>query len=484
MLAPSVGDAEITAAILGDFGAVAFACPDLDALCEALEVGAGAAIVTEEAVLLDRSGRFRSLIASQPDWSDLPLVVLLRAGPTPPAALAALQEFGSPTLVRRPVQIHNLVTTVQSALRDRRRQYAVRDHFAELTRMHEALRETNEALRAVYTASPLGVVIVDLDGIVTLWNPAAESLFGWSADEVVVHALPTIPPGLVDEFRGNLARAFAGWELTPYESRRLRKDGSVVEVAMWPAPLRDGGGTVTAVMSLFADISERRRLEESRARLEARLARAEEEERHRISRELHDQLGQLFASLIIGMDALGRDLPDGTPAARSLAGLRQLARQLDDDVHRIARELRPTSLDDLGLHTTLLNLCEEWGERAKVVVDYFGGEMEKRRLPPAVETAIYRIAQEALTNVLKHASAGRVTLVLRCLDGELRLVVEDDGVGFDAESPASEGRLGLLSMRERAALIGADLEIESAPGKGTAVIVRMPHPQCREGGNR
>jgi PAS domain S-box-containing protein len=203
----------------------------------------------------------------------------------------------------------------------------------------------------------------------------------------------------------------------------------------------------------------------------------EEEQRRRISRELHDQLGQACASLIIGLATLEARLPQGSDASGPLEWLLQLAHRIDDDLHRIALELRPTALDDLGLHVTLLNLAEEWGEQTGVVVDYSSQGLEHRRLPAEVETAVFRIVQEALTNVQKHAAAGRVGLILALRGDDLVVIIEDDGDGCDPETAieAAEaaGRLGMRGMRERAALVGGDLEVESTPGNGTTVFLRI-----------
>jgi signal transduction histidine kinase len=184
------------------------------------------------------------------------------------------------------------------------------------------------------------------------------------------------------------------------------------------------------------------------------------------------------------MTALEARLPEDSGAGAQLEQLVQLARRIDDDLHRIALELRPTALDDLGLHAALLNFAEEWGERAKVEVDYSSHGLEHRRLPPAVETAVFRIVQEAFTNVGKHAAAGRVGLILKLRGDDLVVIDEDDGVGFDPEqvvaAAQAAGRLGMRGMRERAALVGGDLEVESTPGGGTTVFVRIPlRPDAR-----
>jgi PAS domain S-box-containing protein len=207
------------------------------------------------------------------------------------------------------------------------------------------------------------------------------------------------------------------------------------------------------------------------------IATNEEEQRRRISRELHDQLGQLCASLIIGLDALETRLPDRSDAVAQLERLGELARVIDDDLHRIALELRPAALDDIGLDAALLNYLDQWAERAMVMVDYNCQGLDKLRPRSEVETAIFRIVQEALTNVQKHARARRVGIILRIRGNNLVVIVEDDGQGFDpapAVEAAAASRLGMRGMRERAALVGGELEVESAPGRGTTVYVRIP----------
>jgi signal transduction histidine kinase len=151
------------------------------------------------------------------------------------------------------------------------------------------------------------------------------------------------------------------------------------------------------------------------------------------------------------------------------------------EAHQLALELRPPALDDLGLHTALVHYIEVWSERARIEVDFHCTGLEAGRLPPLLETAVYRVVQEALTNVLRHAQARRVSLILQCCEDRVLLVVEDDGRGFNPEAALkAAGRLGLLGMQERLALIGGTLTVESARGNGTTVFARIP---LVDGGN-
>jgi signal transduction histidine kinase len=162
-----------------------------------------------------------------------------------------------------------------------------------------------------------------------------------------------------------------------------------------------------------------------------------------------------------------------------LARLRALAADMGREVHRVAVELRPTVLDDLGLVPALEAYVAEWGERSGVraVFDSIGVPRSARLLPPETDTAVYRVVQEALNNAAKYAvpqGAARVSVTLQRSGPELRVAVEDDGPGFDVVRALASGRLGLLGMRERAELVGGTLQVESAPGEGTTVFLRVP----------
>lgn len=239
--------------------------------------------------------------------------------------------------------------------------------------------------------------------------------------------------------------------------------------------------------SLRAEIRAREAYQADRMDLLRRLATAQEDERRHIARELHDQMGQHLAALGLGLKALETGGPDSPPARARLRQLQDLADRIGREVHHLALELRPPALDDLGLGTALAHYAERWSERSDVAVDFQASGLEAGRLPAPVETALYRVVQEALTNVLRHAGARRVSLVLQRSDGRAQAVVEDDGRGFDGEATmaaaAAGGRLGLLGMRERLALVGGTLAVESAPGRGTTIIARVPLDARGEGGN-
>ena len=230
--------------------------------------------------------------------------------------------------------------------------------------------------------------------------------------------------------------------------------------------------------ALRAEIETREAAEADRRELIRRMATVQEDERRRISRNLHDQMGQLLTALGLGLKSLEIAILGPSQARPHLAKLRDLTNQIGREFHRLALDLRPTALDDLGLRAALANYAESWSERTGVEADFQFAGPDAERLPAAVETALYRVVQEAMTNVLRHAAARKVSIVLQFTRDRAVAVIEDDGAGFNAETVASpsgeKGRLGLIGMRERMAQVGGTLTVESAPARGTTVIARVP----------
>lgn len=209
--------------------------------------------------------------------------------------------------------------------------------------------------------------------------------------------------------------------------------------------------------------------------LSARVIRAQEEERQRVARELHDETGQMLTSLAIGLKVLqGAKTLD--EARGQVAALQEMAHQALEGVHQLAVELRPKMLDDLGLIPALRWYTGQWARQMNVALT-FDASVRDERLTPEGELAIYRMVQEALTNVAKHSGAKHVWVTVEESPGGVRAIVRDDGRGFDAErmsTAAHEQRLGLFGMQERLALVGGRLHIMSAPGQGTQLVAEVP----------
>ncbi len=234
----------------------------------------------------------------------------------------------------------------------------------------------------------------------------------------------------------------------------------------------------------------RREAEDARTRLLQRVVTAQEEERHRLARELHDQMGQHLAALTLQLELHksevelhknrnGKNVDAATTATDGhLTQALALTEQLTREARTMAWELRPPELDHFGLPAALARYVEQWSKRSGVTIDFVSDDIGDKRLSPQIEIVVYRVVQEALTNVLKHARARNVSLILERRATELQVIVEDDGRGFDAEafanSSSANQSLGLLGMRERVESVHGTLDIESGVSGNTTLVVRVP----------
>lgn len=225
---------------------------------------------------------------------------------------------------------------------------------------------------------------------------------------------------------------------------------------------------------LEAEVHERRTGEERIKNLLRRLVSAEEQERRRIARELHDSFGQQLAALHMNIEVLRSRFGGDAMMHDHIERIRETFERLNSNVDFLAWELRPPSLDLLGLDAAMESYVKEWSQQFRVEAGYEGVGVSKLRLTAEAETSLYRIFQEALQNVHKHAAADRVNVIFERRDGHAVLIIEDNGKGYDVEAQDDGHRMGLINMQERAALVGGVVEIESQSGEGTTVFVRVP----------
>ena len=286
--------------------------------------------------------------------------------------------------------------------------------------------------------------------------------------------------------------------LVPVDREVETEDGKWYLIRVMPYRTVDDriGGVVITLVDVTALKRTQAALRESEARLERRVAErtherdalrrsltiAEELERQRLARELHDEAGQRLTALGLGLKALSDVLPPGSEGDRRAVQLRSLADDLARELHALAVRLRPKALDDFGLEAALTALAETWSAQSGIAVDVHAA-IAGERLSAEVESAVYRIVQEALTNVARHSAAGRASVVVERRDGHVVAIVEDDGKGFDvadlekrrgAKQTDGSTMLGLVGVRERAELLGGSVEMESKSGKGTTLFVRVP----------
>jgi signal transduction histidine kinase len=203
-----------------------------------------------------------------------------------------------------------------------------------------------------------------------------------------------------------------------------------------------------------------------------RVVSAQELERRRLARELHDETGQALASILLGLRGL-EDVKDEVALKAAVTEVRELVRSTLQDVRRLAVELRPKALDDFGLVAALERLTDNFAEQTGMTIEFVPNLSGDGRFPPEVETALYRLVQESLTNIVKHARAKSVSIVLTRRAESVSVIVEDDGVGFEPERESGDG-IGLLGMRERVGLFGGRVVVESRPGAGTTVVAEVP----------
>jgi signal transduction histidine kinase len=224
---------------------------------------------------------------------------------------------------------------------------------------------------------------------------------------------------------------------------------------------------------------------EARVEVLHQLVTVQEDERQRIARDLHDQLGQQLTALRLKLGFLRKICDGDSELELQVNETQKIARQLDSDVDFLAWQMRPTALDDLGIAAALEHYVQQWSKHFNIPAEFDAKRFGKTPLAPESETNLYRIAQETLNNIYKHAQARGVSVFLERRDNFAVLIVEDDGIGFDIGDQIPTGEvekgLGIIGMRERAALVGGTLEIESAKGEGTTVYARFPIASGKRG---
>ena len=355
--------------------------------------------------------------------------------------------------------------------------------ITERKRTESALRESEERLTLAFAGAQEGIWDWNLDTNAVVYSPRWKQMLGYADEEIEPHISAwerlVHPDDRAAAERANesVARGQPTYEA---EFRLRHKDGHYVHVLSRGFPVRrDPGGPVVRIVGTHFDLTERQKSEAERVRTEllARLVFAQEDERRRIARDMHDQFGEHLTALGLRIGVLKKMCGDSADLAREIDALEATARNLDEDVERLAWELRPTALDDLGLRAALANYVQDWSDRVGIPAHLHTSGLLDERLAPDVETTLYRIAQEALNNAAKYSRARRVEVILERRADSVRLVVEDDGVGFDADGEANgsadSGWSACGSARRWSAAASRSNRLR---GQGTTVFVRIEVP--------
>ena len=356
-------------------------------------------------------------------------------------------------------------------------------NITELKQAGEAIRKSEEHLQMVIESTKdYAIITFDLDGRVTGWNTGAEQVFGYTEPEIVgqPNSVLFTPAdralGVPEkELRDALEKGRA-----EDERWHLRKDGTRFYASGVVQPLRDS--KTEGFVKIARDQTERIKAETALREKETlqKLVTAQEDERKRIARDLHDELGQQLTALRLKLDTFAKKQTEPT-LLNELNEIKNIARSLDDGVDFLAWELRPTALEDLGLVPALDNYVKQWSHYAQVKANLTVSNLKRARFAPEVETCLYRIVQEALNNTHKHANATNADVLLKKREDQLIMIIEDNGKGFNLKNKMNRSKgMGLVGMKERAALVGGTLEIETSPTTGTSIYFRIPFSAAKE----
>ncbi len=355
--------------------------------------------------------------------------------------------------------------------------------ITEQRKAERDLRASEERYRELFESARDAVYVHDLTGVYISVNRAAEILSGYSRDQIIGRHFSKF---LAAEQRRaviqHLEQRLRQPGGTSYEVEVIARDGRRIPVEVSSSLIYEDGEPV-GVMGLVRDLTERKRAGAALRNYSRQLIEAQEAERERIARELHDQIGQILTAVKINLESIQRlcQVPACLPLIEE--GI-LIIDQAFARVSELSLELRPSMLDDLGLTAAVRWYVERYAQRTGVVAEVMGDLEKGNRLPRELETACFRIVQEALTNVARHSRAKRVSVRLEESQQTLLLRIKDDGVGFNMDSSrshaGSNATLGLLGMEERVQAVGGVIQINSQPSQGTEIVARFPlagHPK-------
>ena len=334
--------------------------------------------------------------------------------------------------------------------------------------------EARFRLAAIVESSEDAIISKNLDAVIVSWNAGAQRTFGYTEEEAVGRPITIlIPFELQDEESEILARLRAGERIDHYETVRVTKAGEIVHVSLSLSPIKDSTGGIVGFSKIARDITPRKQAEEALLQMNRRLVAAQDQERARIGRELHDDINQQLALLAVALGAIERDYPNLASEVRvRLVELRRKTIDVSDDVQALSHELHPSRLEILGVAAGIRSWCREFAEHQRMEIDFRNDVCSALTLD--IGLCLLRVLQEALHNVVKHSGVKRIEVQLAESSNQVHLIVHDSGKGFDVEAAKRGGGLGLTSMKERVRLVNGAIAIESKPMAGTTIHVHVP----------
>lgn len=351
-------------------------------------------------------------------------------------------------------------------------------------RQRTSAEESRLELAAIVDSSEDAILSKTLNGTLLSWNRGAEQLYGYKAEEVVGRSLfDILPEDRREEMHRILQTLSEGHNVEHLETVRRKKDGTLVDVDITVSPLKDEKGRIIGASAIARDVTERKRMVASLRELSARILNAQDEERRRIARELHDSTVQKLALLSINLSNIERG-GDPEKVKKTAETSRELASQCAQELRSISYLLHPPMLEELGLASALKIYAEGFSQRSGVSLD-IEVQPDFDRLPHEMEIALFRVAQESLSNVLRHSNSQTAKIKLSRNTG-VELAIVDEGKGF-AKGKKSEVTgdilmgVGILGMRERMKQLGGTLDITSGP-TGTSVTAHLPYAKGRTAG--
>ena len=341
----------------------------------------------------------------------------------------------------------------------------------------EAAIDARLRLAAIVDSSDEAIVAKNLDGVIQSWNAAAEHIFGFTAAEAIGQPVTMlIPWERRDEEKKILEKVRRG-ERVHLETIRVTKTGKRFNASVTVTPLRDATGRLVGAAKLLRDISDQTRANEALSRVSRKLITAQEEERTRIARELHDDIGQRLAVLAMELASVAGGSPGSFGVSSRAIELQRQVSEIIRDVQDLSHELHSSKLA-LGIAASVRLFCHEFSDQQKIRIDVEANDITSQ-LPSTVPLTLFRILQEALHNSVKHGGARHCRVRLWEADGWIHLAVGDDGAGFDVEAAKRSHGIGLISMEERIKLVDGVLSIKSQPQHGTNINARVPLPKMK-----